>query len=59
MAISRSDDFVVQMGDPEGEADVYVAKGFKSVGNGKHGERLIPLETFFRGDNPSIYIDKS
>jgi peptidylprolyl isomerase len=55
MAISRSDGFVVQMGDPEGEADGYVAKGSKSVGNGKHGERLIPLETFVRGDKGPFY----
>jgi peptidylprolyl isomerase len=55
MAIDRSDGFVVQMGDPEGEADGYVAKGSKSVGNGKHGERLIPLETFVRGDKGPFY----
>jgi peptidylprolyl isomerase len=55
MPISRSDGFVVQMGDPEGEVDGYVAKGSKSVGNGKHGERLIPLETFLRGDKGPFY----
>lgn len=55
MAIDRSDGFVVQMGDPVGEADGYVAKGGKSVGNGKHGERLIPLETFMRGDKGPFY----
>jgi peptidylprolyl isomerase len=55
MPISRSDGFVVQMGDPEGEADGYIAKGSKSVGNGKHGERLIPLETFLRGDKGPFY----
>lgn len=55
MVIDRSDGFVVQMGDPEGEADGYVATGSKSVGNGKHGERLIPLEIFVRGDKSPIY----
>jgi len=55
MAISRSDGFVVQTGDPEGELDGYAGPGSKSVGNGKHGERLIPLEIFIRGDKSPIY----
>ena len=55
MAIQRSDGFVVQTGDPDGEADGYVAKGSKSVGNGKHGERLIPLEIFVKGDKGPFY----
>ena len=50
MDIQRSDGFVVQTGDPKGEADGYVAPPSKSVGSGKHGERLIPLEIFAKGD---------
>ena len=55
MAIQRSDGFVVQTGDPEGESDGYVGTGGKAVGNGPHGERLIPLEIFVRGDKGPIY----
>ena len=55
MIIQRSDGFVVQTGDPDGEADGYVATGSKSVGNGKHGERLIPLEIFVKGDAAPFY----
>ena len=55
MLIQRSDGFVVQAGDPDGDADGYVAPGSKSVGNGKQGERLIPLEIFVRGDAGPFY----
>lgn len=55
MQIQRSDGFVVQTGDPDGEADGYVGQGSKSVGQGKHGERLIPLEIFVRGDAGPFY----
>lgn len=55
MAIQRSDGFVVQTGDPDGPADGYVAPGSKSVGNGKNGERLIPLEIFVKGDKAPTY----
>ena len=55
MAIQRSDGFVVQTGDPDGEAVGYVAKGSQSVGNGKNGERLIPLEIFVKGDKGPFY----
>lgn len=55
MLIQRSDGFVVQTGDPEGEADGYVGTPSKSVGKGKHGERLIPLEIFVKGDKAPIY----
>lgn len=55
MKIQRSDGFVVQTGDPDGDAEGYVAKGSKSVGNGKHGERLIPLEIFVKGDKGPFY----
>lgn len=55
MQIQRSDGFVVQTGDPDGEADGYVATGSKAVGQGKHGERLIPLEIFVRGDSGPFY----
>lgn len=55
MNIQRSDGFVVQTGDPPGDADGYVAPGSKTVGNGKHGERLIPLEIFVKGDKAPIY----
>jgi len=55
MDIQRSDGFVVQTGDPKGEADGYVATPSKSVGKGKHGERLIPLEIFAKGDKGPFY----
>ncbi|GKY93874.1 hypothetical protein MPSEU_000354300 [Mayamaea pseudoterrestris] len=55
MQIQRSDGFVVQTGDPDGEADGYVGPGSKTVGQGKHGERLIPLEIFVRGDAGPFY----
>lgn len=55
MDIQRSDGFVVQTGDPKGEADGYVAPPSKSVGAGKHGERLIPLEIFAKGDKGPFY----
>jgi peptidylprolyl isomerase len=55
MAIQRSDGFVVQTGDPEGEADGYVGTANKSVGAGKHGERLIPLEIMMKGDKEPVY----
>ena len=49
MDIQRSDGFVVQTGDPSGEADGYV--GTVQVSRcGKYGQRLIPLETFLKGD---------
>jgi peptidylprolyl isomerase len=55
MPIQRSDGFVVQTGDPEGEANGYVGKPSKSLGAGKHGERLIPLEIFVSGDKAPTY----
>lgn len=55
MEIQRSDGFVVQTGDATGEADGYVGKGGKAVGNGKNGERLIPLEITIKGDKGPIY----
>ena len=55
MDIQRSDGFIVQTGDPKGEADGYVAPPSKSVGSGKHGERLIPLEIFAKGDKGPFY----
>jgi cyclophilin family peptidyl-prolyl cis-trans isomerase len=55
MKIQRSDGFVVQTGDPDGEAEGYVGPGSRSVGQGKHGERLIPLEIFVRGDEGPMY----
>mmetsp|Transcript_12868 Transcript_12868/g.27323 ORF Transcript_12868/g.27323 Transcript_12868/m.27323 type:complete len:470 (+) Transcript_12868:181-1590(+) len=55
MDIQRSDGFVVQTGDPKGEAEGYVGTPSKSVGAGKHGERLIPLETFVKGDKGPFY----
>mmetsp|Transcript_9061 Transcript_9061/g.12055 ORF Transcript_9061/g.12055 Transcript_9061/m.12055 type:complete len:464 (-) Transcript_9061:165-1556(-) len=55
MLIQRSDGFVVQTGDPDGEADGYVARGSKAVGNGKHGERIIPLEITVVGDKAPFY----
>lgn len=55
MAIQRSDGFVVQTGDPEGPADGYVGTPSKSIGKGKHGERLIPSEIFVKGDKGPFY----
>lgn len=55
MDIQRSDGFVVQTGKPKGEAEGYVGKPSKSIGAGKHGERLIPLETFVKGDKGPFY----
>ena len=55
MLIQRSDGFVVQTGNPDGEADGYVGTPSASVGKGKHGERLIPLEIFAKGDKGPFY----
>ncbi|KAL7519481.1 hypothetical protein ACHAWX_004236 [Stephanocyclus meneghinianus] len=55
MDIQRSDGFVVQTGDPKGEAEGYVGTPSKAVGAGKHGERLIPLEIFVKGDKGPFY----
>jgi len=55
MDIQRSDGFVVQTGNPKGEAEGYVGTPSKSIGAGKHGERLIPLETFAKGDKGPFY----
>jgi len=55
MAIQRSDGFVVQTGDPDGPAEGYVGTPSKSVGKGKHGERLVPLEIFVKGDKGPFY----
>lgn len=55
MDIQRSDGFVVQTGDPDGEADGYVGKAGKALGAGKHGERLIPLEIFVADDKTPTY----
>ncbi|CAB9504865.1 cis-trans isomerase [Seminavis robusta] len=55
MEIQRSDGFVVQTGDPAGEADGYVGTAGKALGAGKHGERLIPLEIFVVDDKAPTY----
>ena len=55
MKIQRSDGFVVQTGDPDGEAVGYVGKPSKSIGAGPHGERLIPCEIFLKGDKAPLY----
>lgn len=55
MAIQRSDGFVVQTGKPDGDAEGYVGTPSKSVGAGTKGERLIPLETFIKGDKGPFY----
>jgi len=56
MAIQRSDGFVVQTGDPEGEAVGYTdGKPSKSIGQGPKGERLIPCEISVVGDKTPIY----
>jgi cyclophilin family peptidyl-prolyl cis-trans isomerase len=55
MEIQRSDGFVVQTGDPSGEAVGFVGSGGKAVGNGPKGERLIPLEIFVKGDKGPFY----
>lgn len=55
MKIQRSDGFVVQTGDPDGEAEGFVGTPSKSIGAGKHGERLIPSEIFVVGDKGPFY----
>jgi len=56
MQIQRSDGFVVQTGDPAGEAVGYTGgKASKSIGAGPKGERLIPTEIFVRGDKGPFY----
>ena len=56
MPIQRSDGFVVQTGKPTtGDAEGFVGKGGKAVGNGPKGERLIPLEIFVKGDAGPFY----
>jgi cyclophilin family peptidyl-prolyl cis-trans isomerase len=55
MDIQRSDGFVIQTGDPVGEATGYVGPGGKAVGNGPHGERQVPLEIYVKGDKGPFY----
>jgi cyclophilin family peptidyl-prolyl cis-trans isomerase len=56
MAIQRSDGFVVQTGDPDGEAVGYTGgKPSKSIGQGPKGERLIPCEISVIGDKGPFY----
>jgi peptidylprolyl isomerase len=56
MKIQRSDGFVVQTGDPDGEAFGYTGGSpSKSIGAGPNGERLIPTEIFVRGDKGPFY----
>ena len=55
MTIQRSDGFVVQTGEPSGEAFGYVGTPSKSIGAGPHGERLIPNEIFCKGDKAPFY----
>jgi len=56
MAIQRSDGFVVQTGDPDGEAVGYTGgKPSKAIGQGPNGERLIPCEISVVGDKSPIY----
>ncbi|KAL3906027.1 MAG: hypothetical protein SGILL_009443, partial [Bacillariaceae sp.] len=56
MKIQRSDGFVVQTGEPDGEAFGYTGgAASKSIGAGPHGERLIPTEIFVRGDKGPFY----
>merc|ERR1712232_538940 len=56
MDIQRSDGFVVQTGNPEGEAVGYTGgKPSKAIGQGPKGERLIPCEISVVGDKSPIY----
>jgi len=55
MKIQRADGFVVQTGDPDGPAEGNVAPPSRSVGKGKNGERLIPMEIFVKGDKGPTY----
>mmetsp|Transcript_11862 Transcript_11862/g.34016 ORF Transcript_11862/g.34016 Transcript_11862/m.34016 type:complete len:461 (+) Transcript_11862:42-1424(+) len=56
MPIQRSDGFVVQTGDPDGEAVGYTGgKAGKAIGEGPKGERLIPCEISIVGDKMPIY----
>mmetsp|Transcript_32276 Transcript_32276/g.49073 ORF Transcript_32276/g.49073 Transcript_32276/m.49073 type:complete len:496 (-) Transcript_32276:73-1560(-) len=53
MNIQRSDGFVVQTGDPDGEAVGYTGgTPSKAVGAGPKGERLVPLEIMPLKDYP-------
>ncbi|GMI42515.1 hypothetical protein TeGR_g704, partial [Tetraparma gracilis] len=54
MKIQRSDGFVVQTGDPDGDAIGFVGEGSPKL-KGKSGERLIPLEIFVKGDKAPTY----
>ena len=55
MKIQRSDGFVVQTGDPDGEDFGYIGTPSKSIGGGPHGERLIPCEIYVKGDKGPFY----
>jgi peptidylprolyl isomerase len=62
MDIQRSDGFVVQTGKPTTSSSTndkdpqgYVGVGGRALGNGKNGERLIPLEIFVKGDAAPFY----
>jgi peptidylprolyl isomerase len=56
MKIQRSDGFVVQTGDPDGDDFGYVGgTPSKSIGGGPHGERLIPCEIYVKGDKGPFY----
>lgn len=56
MAIQRSDGFVVQTGDPDGDAVGYTGgAASKAIGAGPKGERLIPCEISVVGDKSPIY----
>lgn len=55
MDIQRSDGFVVQTGNPAGDAEGFVGPGGRAVGTGPHGERLVPLEIFIKGDKSPVY----
>jgi len=56
MAIQRSDGFVVQTGDPDGDAVGYTGgTPSKAIGAGPKGERLIPCEISVTGDKVPIY----
>jgi len=60
MKVQRSDGFVVQTGKPSDSVEGYVDpaaadKPVPSIGRGKSGERLVPLEIMVKGDKAPFY----
>ena len=63
MKVQRSDGFVVQTGKPSGNVEGYVDpdaadKPVPSIGRGRSGERLVPLEIMVKGDKAPFYEER-